>query len=111
MSGRLPTDLWVKAHAARCSVEGMPMVVVRRGDPHRGVVLVKIHVLQQGFRVVMQARDLEGELVWSPAFEDRIVAEPEADEYIERQVSYDPDLWIVEVETRNEDHWFRGAVV
>lgn len=111
MPERLPTGLWVKAHAARCSVEGTPMVVARRGDPHRGVVLVKIHVLQQGFRIVMQARDLEGELVWSPAFEDRIVPEFEADEYIERQVSYDPDLWIVEIETRNEDCWFRGAVV
>lgn len=111
MSGHLPTELWVKAHLARCSTQGIPLVVVRRGDPHRGVVMVKIHMIDSGFRIVSQSRNLDGDLVWVPALDGRLVAEQEADAYIERQVSYDPDLWVVEVETHDDEGWFRGAVV
>ena len=110
MSERLPTDLWIKAHSARCSARGIPFVIVRRGDPHRGVVMVKLHFVDAGFRVVAQARDLDGRLVWTPALEDRVVPEEEADAYIDRQVSYDPDLWVLEIQLREDDGWFRGLV-
>ena len=111
MSERLPTGLWVTAHVARCSSQGMPVVVVRRGDPHRGVVIVKQHHVGEGFRVVAQARNVDGALIWQRAHGDRLVPEAEADGYIERQVAYDPDLWIIEVEMRaGDDDWFQGPV-
>lgn len=110
MPGRLPTELWIKAHAARCSARGDPLVIVHRGDPHRGVVVVKLHLIDAGFRVIGQARDLDGRLIWTPALEGRVVPEPEADAYIERQVSYDPDVWVVEIQLREDDGWFSGVV-
>lgn len=111
MAERLPTELWVKAHAARCSAQGIPFVVIRRGDQHRGVVVAKLHMVGQGFRVVAQARDLEDGMVWAPALEGTIVPEADADTYIERQVTYDPDIWVIEVELRGDDDWFRGTVI
>lgn len=33
---RLPTDVWVMAHIRRCSVEGIPAVVVHRGEAGGG---------------------------------------------------------------------------
>ncbi len=111
MAERLPTELWVKAHAARCSAQGISFMVMRRGDQHRGVVIAKLHLIGQGFRVVAQARDLEGDLVWAAALEGNIVPEADADAYIERQVSYDPDIWVIEVELRGDDEWFRGPVI
>ena len=41
-----------------------------------------------------------------PALEGRLVAEIEADEFIERQRRYDPDIWIVEVEDRENRNLF-----
>lgn len=112
MSGRLPTGLWVTAHVARCSSQGMPVVVVRRGDPHRGVVIVKQHRLGAGFRVVTQIRDLDGRLTWQPARDGALLPEAEADEFIGRQVAYDPDLWVIEIEMRpGDDDIFQGPVV
>ena len=111
MAERLPTELWVKAHAARCSAQGISFMVMRRGDQHRGVVIAKLHLIGHGFRVVAQARDLEGDLVWTPALEGAIVPEADADAYIERQVSYDPDIGVIEVELRGDDEWFRGPVI
>jgi hypothetical protein len=112
MSGRLPTGLWVTAHVARCSSQGIPVVVVRRGDPHRGVVIIKQHHVGQGFRAVTQARGQDGALTWQRVHGDQWVAEPEVDGYIARQVAYDPDLWVIEVEMRaGDDDWFQGPVV
>lgn len=112
MPDGLPTELWIKAHSARCSAQGTPLVVVRRGDAHRGLVIVKLHVIDAGFRVMTQTRNLDGALVWSAALDGALAPEAEADAYIERQVSYDPDLWVIEIETRDEaDTWFCGAVV
>jgi hypothetical protein len=112
MSGRLPTGLWVSAHVARCSSLGMPVVVVRRGDPYRGVVIVKQHRLGAGFRVVTQSRDLDGRLTWQPVLDGALVAEADADEFIERQVAYDPDLWIIEIEMKaGDEDPFLGPVV
>jgi len=108
---RLPTGLWVQAHVARCSAAGMAMVVVRRGDPDRGVVIVRLYDRERGIRLVSQSRDIDGTLVWSAALDGRYVGESEAANYVERQVSYDPDIWVIEIESADEEGWFTGVVV
>ena len=112
MNAALPTGLWVQAHVARCSAAGTPVVVVRRGDPHRGVVVVKQHLVGEGFRVVTQTRDLDGVLFWQTVLGEEPVPEREADAYIDRQAGYDPDLWVIEIEMRAADEdFFTGRVV
>jgi len=110
----LPPRLWVQAHVARFNAQGKPAVVVRRGDPHRGVVIVKLHLLGEGFRVVAQRRNLDGALMWDTVLGDPPVPESEADAYIGRQTGYDPDLWVIEFEMRPDDAEaigvFRGPV-
>jgi len=106
--GRIPTELWIKAHLRRLAVEGVPAVVGRRGDPHGGMVILQVTRLELGCRVLTQTRDLDGVLCWLPALDGRLVPEPEADDYIARQTSRDPDLWVVEVETRHGNHGFEG---
>ena len=110
VEGRLPTDLWVKAHVKRCSVEGVPVIVARRGDPHSGIVILKLNQLDQGCRVMSQMRDLDGKLGWMGALEGALVSEAEADAYITRQAERDPDLWVIEIEDRLGRHWVDGAV-
>ena len=39
---RLPTDLWVRAHLRRCSIDGIPATVARKGEPRGGTVLLKL---------------------------------------------------------------------
>jgi hypothetical protein len=105
---RIPTELWVKAHVKRCSAAGVPVVVARRGDPHSGVVIVKLNQLEAGCRVMTQARDSEGRLGWRQALDGQLVEEAEADVYIRRQTEYDPDLWVVEIEDRLGRNWLDG---
>ncbi len=111
MAARLPTGLWVQAHTARCSAAGIPVTVLRRGDADRGMVIVKLRRRDGDVRLVTQTRDMDGTLVWTSVFEGRFVNEAEAGEFVDRQASYDPDIWIIEVEDGDEDGWFSGPVV
>jgi hypothetical protein len=108
---RIKTEHWVHAHLRRCAVEAVPAFVVRRGDNERGMVLLKINTLENGCRVLTQARDLDGLLGWLAVLDGAFVPESEADAYIARQTARDPDLWVVEIEDRQGRNWFEGAEI
>lgn len=108
---RLPTDFWLKAHIRRLSMEGIPVAVIHRGEAMGGMVMVKLNQLDLGCRVLTQQRGLDGNLGWLAAFENRLVAEAEADAYIARAVKRDPDVWVVEVEDRAGRHLFEGKML
>jgi hypothetical protein len=110
-SDRLPTELWLKAHMRRLSIEGIPVAITHRGEAMGGTVLLKLNQLELGCRVLTQARGFDGALGWLAAFQNQLVAEPEADAYIARAVKRDPDLWVLEIEDRAGRHPFEGKVL
>ena len=109
--GRLPAEVWIKAHIRRCIAENIPAVVVHRGEKNSGMLILKINQLEAGVRVLSQTRDLDGLLAWMPALGGKLVPDTEADAYIERAVQRDPDAWVVEIETRDGSHPFEGKVL
>lgn len=98
---RLPTHVWVDAHLRRCSVEAVPAVVVHRGEKMGGTVMLKVYQPGTGCRLLSQMRDLDGKLSWYPAHKEELIDEAQADERIRRAVARDPDLWVIEMETRD----------
>jgi hypothetical protein len=107
---RLPTELWLTAGLRRCSAEGIPAAVVRRGEKQSGTVILKINQLESGCRILTQARDLDGELTWFAALDGALVEEAEADAYVERTAQRDPDVWVVEIEHRDGWHPFQEGL-
>jgi len=108
---RLPSELWLKAHMRRLSVEGIPVAVIHRGEAMGGTVIVKVNQLDLGCRVLTQARGLDGQLGWLAGFENRLMPEPEVDAYIDRAVKRDPDVWVLEIEDRAGRHLFEGKML
>ncbi|MEQ8653756.1 MAG: DUF1491 family protein [Kiloniellales bacterium] len=98
---RLPSHLWITGIIRQENSAGRPILLLRRGEKMGGGLLVKINSLDGSFRILVQQRDLDGRLGWMGALQDAAVTEPEADAYIERACSRDPDLWAVEVERRD----------
>jgi hypothetical protein len=109
--GRLPTELWVSAGLRRCSDEGVPATVVRKGEAQSGTVILKLNQHAQGCRVLNQTRDIDGRLVWFAALDGALVPEDDADGYIARSVRRDPDIWVVEVEHAEGWHPFDGRMM
>ncbi|HTZ78363.1 MAG TPA: DUF1491 family protein [Stellaceae bacterium] len=108
---RLKTRILVQAAVRMCGQLAIPIVIARRGDEEAGTVLIKLNQRERGFTVLTQARTPEGELGWLRGTGAAPVDEPTADAYIARQVSRDPDLWVVEIEDPEGRQIFAGKVM
>jgi hypothetical protein len=111
MDPRLKTELWVLATVRRCNVENVPCTVARRGDRDAGAVLLKVNRFTDGCTILTQSRSLDGELVWTRGTGPTPVSESDADAYIARQIKRDPDLWVLEIEDRQNRKPFDGRIV
>jgi len=89
----LSSDLWVGALIRRAEIGGGNAAVVRKGDPRAGTVIVKAYdTSTRSARLYTEAFGADGERLWiQPMTSD---TESELDAYIQRQIGYDPDLWL-----------------
>ena len=96
---RLKAGIYVRALIRRVEVAGAQAFVVRKGSEEAGAVFLKLNRLDGTCTVLSQARRGEGELVWVKPLDDA-ASEEAARTYFEKQIKFDPDLWIVEIEDR-----------
>jgi hypothetical protein len=111
MTMGLTTGIWVSAQVRICDRNFIPATIVRRGDSDAGTVLVKVNRFEAGVTVYAQASTLDGEPGWNRGTGPKPVTEAEADAYIERQVKYDPDVWVLEIEDRKSAYELDGKIV
>ena len=98
MTPRLTSDFWVRAYLARLEQAGIPAFVTAKGDVTAGAVLVKLATLDGQAKAYQRSFDLMADArIWVILREG---AEPDVDAAITRQRSFDPDLWVIEVEDR-----------
>ncbi|CAH1669387.1 MULTISPECIES: DUF1491 family protein [unclassified Chelatococcus] len=106
---RLRTDFWVPAYIRRCSVEGAYAVLRRRGAAEAGAVFVKIDPLDGTCALYGPApQSLTGDQPEERFFLQIPLSEASplaAEEKLRREIAFDPDLWIVEVEDREGRHF------
>jgi len=104
---RLKTALWVAAYLRRCHIEGLFAVVRRRGAEEAGAIFVRVDRLdgtsdlfgpapQSAFDAAQQAAR-----AFTPSLSTQSAPNAEVEAYLARQVKFDPDVWIVEVEDRS----------
>jgi hypothetical protein len=99
---RLTADFWVHAYLTRLRLADIPAFVTAKGDATAGAVLVKLNTLDGQARCFQRSFDLtSGERTWMVLAEGDEVA---VDAALERQKSFDPDLWVIEVEDRGGRH-------
>ena len=105
----LSSDLWVSALIRRAGLGGANAVVVRRGDARAGTVIVKVFdTRERRARLYVEAFGNDGDRLWIQPVTSEF--EPELDAYIERQIGYDTDVWVVEIEDREGRHFITETV-
>jgi hypothetical protein len=100
MSTRLKAGIFVRALIRRAEVAGASAYVARKGAEEAGAIFIKIARLDGTCTILNQSLGAEGERVWARPLGD-LSDEDKANAYFERQIKYDPDLWIVEIEDRD----------
>ena len=103
---RLKSSIWVAAYLRRCRSEGAEAVLRRRGAEEAGAVFVKVARLDGTADVFAPAPQTAfdeahpSDRVFTPALKIQPAPEADAEAYLARQIKFDPDCWIVEVEDR-----------
>lgn len=96
---RLATGIWVAAYLRRLTLADIPAYVTRHGDDTAGAVMVKCATLDGLASLWVREWDMESDQrIWislASAPEARIDAE------IARNIARDPDLWVLEIESRS----------
>lgn len=107
----LKAEIWIKAQIRLCDLAFLPAVVTRRGDSDAGSILIKLIRLEAGSEVLTQVRDTDGQRAWMRGLGDKLGTEQEADAYIEKQIKYDPDLWVLEIEDPHIRYKIDGKII
>lgn len=105
---RLRADFWVSAYIRRCEVEGLVAVLRRRGAAEAGAVYVKLDCLDG--RAILYGpapQASEGDDAGARRFirlhKDESIDAVDAELRLGREIKFDSDIWIVEVESRGAD--------
>jgi hypothetical protein len=113
---RLKSAIWVAAYVRRCHIAGAFAAVRRRGAEEAGAIFIVANRLdgtadlygpapQSVFEEASPTdRAFAAVLKQSPA------PETEVDARLAREVAFDPDVWIVEIEDRAGRHFLDDVV-
>jgi hypothetical protein len=113
---RLKSAIWVAAYVRRCHIEGAFAVVRRRGAEEAGAIFVKISKLDGTAALFAPApqSDFEearpGDRRFVSVLPEVFVPDADIEARLGREMKFDPDVWIVEVEDRAGRHFLELAV-
>jgi len=107
---RLKSGIWVSAYLRRRHIDGTFAVVRRRGAEEAGAIFIKIARLDGTAELYGPAPQTAfddsrpADRAFSPCFKQQPVPEADAEAYLAREIRFDSDIWIVEVEDRTGRH-------
>lgn len=112
---RLQSHVWVSAFLRQVATSGGQAVLLRRGEASAGAIFIKVARLDGTADLYSPALSLslEGPAArcWQAEFGDGPVTEGEVDAFIKAQLSYDADIWVVEIEDRGGQHFLGDQLV
>jgi hypothetical protein len=113
---RVKSHIWVSAYLRRVNAAFVHAALVHRGDADAGAIYIKVAALDgtaqvfaplsAQFAEMTQSDGLivEDGRAWQPVYTPN-AGEAEADAYLAKQAGRDPDIWVLEVEAPQGDHF------
>ena len=107
---RLKSSIWVAAYLRRCQTAGVFGAVRRRGAEEAGAVFIKVALLDGSAVLYVPApqtvyddsRPIER--LFMPTSKQP-TPEQSVEERLQKEIRFDPDAWIVEIEDRAGRHF------
>lgn len=96
---KLSTAMLVQSAMAMANQQLVSMVLVRRGDHDHGAVLVRLDHPDGTSVIESRSLDMDGEYRWAVLAGDPPLSPDEADARLAKEISFDPDCWIVAIDS------------
>jgi hypothetical protein len=113
---RLKSAIWAAAYIRRCHIEGAFAAVRRRGAEDAGALFLKINRLDGTAELYGPAPQTAfddaqpADRAFSRSLRTQPAPEADVEAYLAREVRFDPDVWIIEVEDRAGRHFLDEVV-
>ncbi len=113
MNDYLKSHLVIDSASTLAKKDGIPIYIIKKGDPDAGVIFIKIDLLNNN--VILLRRNLNYVLEKNKTFieyvnlfPDEIINNFQAVEKLKSEIKVDPDCWIVEIEDKNGRNYFEN---
>jgi hypothetical protein len=100
MQPRVRTEIFINGHIRHCQAKGAFATVARMGDDDAGLILLRIYGPCRQARLLLEGRSLDGARQWRD-LSDGMQPEADIEALIARQIRFDPDLWVLDIEDRD----------
>ena len=114
---RLKSSIWVSAYVRRCDIEGAFAAVRRRGAEEAGAIFIKLNRLDGTGTIYGPAPQAMFEesrpadrLFTALAGGNAPAPDADLEARLVKELKFDPDVWIVEVEDRRGRHFLDDAL-
>ncbi len=113
MSFTFGTRTWIDALARRANVAGAFATISHIGDDQRGDVIIMTRDINGLVRLFGKAPPgLHDETTFEQLTPDASqMSEAEATKYVNRRLSYDSDLWVIEIDDKEGRHFLTEKVI
>lgn len=112
---RLQSHIWVKAYIRRVYVEGCSALLIRRGETSAGAIFIKVNLLNGHSYIFSPAPGFlvqeDGDRQWYLEHGPEPLCDKDADDLLKEQISYDSDLWVIEVEDPEGRHFLADQFI
>jgi hypothetical protein len=112
---RLTSDFFVSAYLRQCGIEGVFAGLRRRGGAEAGAIFIIIDRLDGTGEIYGPApqasyADHPSERAFARLHNAETLARAEIEKRLDREIDFDPDCWIVEVEDRQGRHFLQNVI-
>jgi len=108
---RLTTRAWVSALVRRVNAAGDFATVVARGDDTAGAISLLIRRRDGSCAVLARVSQQSGEPAWKIFVDEPAERVEIVNDYLEKQRRFDPDLWIIELDTANPERFIDEPIL
>lgn len=105
MEPRLPAHLEVAGLIRRVQAEGGFATVLNKGERDAGTIMLVLVEKGANPRIFERMPQLDGTRSWCRSRQQETDDSPAMSAFIERRISQDPDLWVVELDVAEAERF------
>jgi hypothetical protein len=99
---RLASSVQVSAFLRLAQQQGDFATVLQKGDPTSGAILLVGVIRGANPMIYEHFQGFDGPAKWEKLFPGKDPSEAEISEYLKKRSARDPDLWVIELDTADE---------
>lgn len=111
VAARLATGFWVGALRRRVEAAGGFAMVLAKGDPEAGSVLLLLRAEDGSISAISKVNVGDGKTTWQTIFDKRSERDEAVREALEKRRRFDPDLWIIELDIDDPARFIDGDIL